>query len=132
MAEVTKNYIARSKICSYQPACYIKSLFFPRLNIIIFINYSIYFFTRKTHVMETFIATIMLWPCDWAPRGWVFCSGQTLNIQSYSALFSLLGTKFGGDGITNFKLPEMQNIKTESGAEVRRIICLEGIYPSRD
>jgi microcystin-dependent protein len=47
-------------------------------------------------------------------------------------LFSLIGTTYGGDGVTNFMLPDMQSVKTVSGAEVRYIICFEGIYPSRD
>jgi microcystin-dependent protein len=82
--------------------------------------------------MEDYIATIMLWPCSWVPRGWLFCNGQLLSIQSNQVLFSLIGTTYGGDGVTNFMLPDMQSVKTVSGAEVKYIICFEGIYPSRD
>ena len=45
---------------------------------------------------------------NFAPRGWAFCSGQLLQISQYTALFSLLGTIYGGDGRTNFKLPDMR------------------------
>jgi len=59
--------------------------------------------------METFIACILLWPCNFAPNGWAFCMGQTLSIAQNSALFSLLGTTFGGNGTTTFLLPDMRS-----------------------
>jgi microcystin-dependent protein len=45
---------------------------------------------------------------DFAPKGWALCNGQTLPINQNQALFSLLGTRFGGDGRVNFKLPNLQ------------------------
>ncbi|MBT8219095.1 MAG: tail fiber protein, partial [Bacteroidia bacterium] len=45
---------------------------------------------------------------NFAPRGWAFCNGQTLQISQYSALFSLLGTTYGGDGRTTFALPDLR------------------------
>lgn len=42
------------------------------------------------------------------PRGWLLCAGQTLPISQYQALFALLGTRYGGNGITTFKLPDLQ------------------------
>lgn len=45
---------------------------------------------------------------NFAPTGWALCNGQTLPIASYQALFSLLGTTYGGDGVTTFQLPNMQ------------------------
>jgi len=42
------------------------------------------------------------------PKGWVACNGQTLAIQQYTALFSLLGTTYGGNGVTTFQLPNLQ------------------------
>lgn len=45
---------------------------------------------------------------NFAPRGWAFCNGQLLSIQQNAALFSLLGTTFGGNGQTNFGLPNLQ------------------------
>jgi microcystin-dependent protein len=81
--------------------------------------------------MDSFMATIMLWPLSWVPQGWFFCNGQSLSIQSYSALYTLLGNTYGGDGITTFMLPNIHGHKTVSGAEVNYIICFEGVYPSR-
>ena len=58
--------------------------------------------------METFLASIMLWPVNFAPNGWQYCAGQTLAISQYSALFALLGTTYGGNGTTTFQLPDFR------------------------
>ncbi len=58
--------------------------------------------------MDTFISSILLWPCNFAPVGWAFCNGQILSIAQNAALFSLLGTTFGGNGTTTFALPDMR------------------------
>jgi microcystin-dependent protein len=55
-----------------------------------------------------FIGQIQMFGFGFAPRGWAFCDGQLLPISSYSALFSLLGTTFGGDGRTTFALPDLR------------------------
>lgn len=52
-----------------------------------------------------FLAEIRMWGCNFAPRGWAFCDGQTLSISQNTALFSLIGTYYGGDGKSNFRLP---------------------------
>jgi len=58
--------------------------------------------------MEPFIGQIQAFGFNFAPRGWAFCDGQLLPIASYTALFSLLGTTFGGDGRTTFALPDLR------------------------
>ena len=58
--------------------------------------------------MEGTIATIMMFAGNFAPKNWAFCAGQTVSIASNTALFSLLGTTYGGDGRTNFMLPNLQ------------------------
>jgi microcystin-dependent protein len=58
--------------------------------------------------MEAFLAMIMLWPCNFAPNGWAFCAGQLLSIAQNTALFSLLGTTYGGNGTTTFALPDLR------------------------
>jgi microcystin-dependent protein len=55
-----------------------------------------------------FVAEIRPWACNFAPIGWAFCAGQTLPISQYTALFSLIGTYYGGNGTTNFQLPDLQ------------------------
>lgn len=57
---------------------------------------------------EPFVAQIMLFGGNFAPRGWAFCSGQLLPIAQNQALFSLLGTTFGGNGQTTFALPDLR------------------------
>jgi len=59
--------------------------------------------------MEAFIATILLFAGNFAPRGWLFCQGQLLPINQNQALFSLLGTTYGGDGQTTFGLPDLRS-----------------------
>lgn len=58
--------------------------------------------------MDPFIAQIMGFGGNFAPRGWAFCNGQLLPIASNSALFSILGTTYGGDGRTTFALPDLR------------------------
>jgi microcystin-dependent protein len=58
--------------------------------------------------MDPFVAEIRIFPFNFAPRGWAWCDGQLLPISQNTALFSLLGTTYGGDGKSNFALPNMQ------------------------
>jgi microcystin-dependent protein len=57
---------------------------------------------------EPFLGEIRIFSFIFAPRGWAFCNGQILAINQNQALFSLLGTTFGGNGVTTFALPNMQ------------------------
>src|SRR5438034_132660 len=57
---------------------------------------------------QPFIGMIALFPYNFAPRGWAFCYGQILSIAQNTALFSLLGTTYGGNGQTTFALPNLQ------------------------
>jgi microcystin-dependent protein len=58
--------------------------------------------------MDPFIGQIMMFGGNFAPRGWAFCNGQLLSIAQNTALFSILGTIYGGDGRTTFGLPELR------------------------
>jgi len=57
---------------------------------------------------EPFLGQILLVPYNFAPRGWAFCQGQLLSISQNTALFSLLGTTYGGNGQTTFALPDLR------------------------
>ena len=57
---------------------------------------------------QPFVAEIMMFGGNFAPRGWALCNGQLLPISQNTALFSLLGTTYGGDGRTTFGLPNLQ------------------------
>jgi microcystin-dependent protein len=60
-------------------------------------------------MQEPYIGELALYPYNFAPKYWLPCNGQLLPIQQYSALFSLLGTTYGGNGTTNFALPNLQS-----------------------
>ena len=76
---------------------------------------------------EGTIGEVRLFAGDYAPANWAFCDGQLMAISQNEALFSILGTRYGGDGLNSFSLP-----KLESVGEVKYIICLEGNYPRRN
>ncbi len=59
--------------------------------------------------MEPFIGQIMMFGGNFAPRGWAMCDGQLLSIPEHSALFSILGTTYGGDGKSTFGLPDLRS-----------------------
>ncbi len=66
---------------------------------------------------EPFVGEIRVFAFSFAPTGWALCNGQLLPIQQNAALFSILGTTFGGDGRTNFALPNLQgNVVVDAGA----------------
>jgi microcystin-dependent protein len=58
--------------------------------------------------MDEYIGIVKLFAGNFAPRGWLLCWGQTLPISQYTALFSILGTYYGGNGTTTFQLPDLR------------------------
>jgi len=57
---------------------------------------------------DAFVAEIRIFPFNFAPKGWAMCNGQILPLSQNTALFSLLGTTYGGDGKSNFALPNLE------------------------
>lgn len=57
---------------------------------------------------DPFVAEIRIFPFNFAPKGWAWCDGQLLPLSQNTALFSLLGTTYGGDGKSTFALPDLQ------------------------
>lgn len=80
---------------------------------------------------------ICIFPYTFAPKDWAECAGQLIPIQQNTALFSLLGTMYGGDGQTNFALPDLRSADHagyHAGLEftpLRYYISLNGVYPVR-
>ncbi len=74
--------------------------------------------------MEPFLGQIMPVGFNFNPRGWAMCNGQLLPIAQYTALFSLLGTTFGGDGRTTFALPDLR------GRSIRHVGSGAGLNPT--
>ena len=84
--------------------------------------------------MDPFLGEIRALGFNFAPRGWAQCDGQLMQISQNTALFSLLGTTYGGDGRTTFALPDLRKsgIPAGPGISVPYCIALQGIFPSRD
>ena len=59
--------------------------------------------------MDPFLGQIAMLGCNFAPQGWALCQGQLLAIAQSTALFSLLGVNFGGNGVNNFALPDLRS-----------------------
>src|SRR3954469_20212081 len=63
---------------------------------------------RRIIMADPFVAEIRIFPFNFAPKGWAWCDGQLMPISQNTALFSLLGTTYGGDGKSTFALPDLQ------------------------
>lgn len=82
--------------------------------------------------MNEYLAIIKMFAGKFSPQGFVFCEGQTLQIQQKTALFSIIGTTYGGDGISTFNLPDLRELDSEGRRYwdrhmPRYIICVEGL-----
>ena len=85
---------------------------------------------------EPYLGDVIIFAGGFAPRGWEFCNGQLLPIAGNEALFSILGVKYGGNGISNFALPNLKDkgirILPNSNTGFRQyIIAIQGEYPPR-
>lgn len=81
--------------------------------------------------MDPYFGQINQFAFNFAPVGWLRCDGSTLNISGNEILYSLIGTKFGGNGTTNFQLPNMTNSGLFS-SHMCYYIANSGIYPPRN
>jgi microcystin-dependent protein len=81
---------------------------------------------------EPFIGEIQTFAFNFCPNGWAPLNGQLLSINQNQALFSLLGTIYGGDGKTTFALPTAKPVFTATGATMLQCISLFGVFPSRN
>ena len=77
--------------------------------------------------MEPYLGEIRLFAFPWAPQDWSTCEGQVLPIQQNVALFSLIGTTYGGNGQTTFALPTVPG----PGDGAIYCIALQGVFPNR-
>jgi microcystin-dependent protein len=80
--------------------------------------------------VEPFLGEIRLLPYSSPPNGWSTCQGQLLPVGGNTALFSLLGINFGGDGTEDFALPDLSNAKVPSGLQY--LIAMRGAFPPRN
>ncbi len=70
---------------------------------------------------DPFVAEIRIFPFNFAPTGWAFCDGQLMPISQNTALFSLLGTTYGGNGQTTFALPDLQGSAADASRPGSRV-----------
>lgn len=80
--------------------------------------------------INCFLGQIELFPYGYTPVGWAACEGQTMKIIDYMQLFSLLGTKFGGNGATNFLLPDLRGAEPDNDVKYYIYIGSDGTFPS--
>ena len=77
-----------------------------------------------------FIGQIVMFPFPQDTSGFMRCDGRILQITQYNALFSLIGANYGGDGVNNFKIPDMR--KMNPNKDIWYYINTTGIYPPRN
>lgn len=76
----------------------------------------LFLFAKSIFAQEAFVGEVRLFACNFAPTGWARCEGQILQISLNTALFSILGTTYGGDGRTTFALPDLrERMATQPG-----------------
>jgi microcystin-dependent protein len=78
-----------------------------------------------------YLGEIQIFSFNFCPVGWAALQGQLLSIAQNDALFNLIGTTYGGDGITTFALPKWGPIYTANGGVLLPCIALQGVFPSR-
>ena len=78
-----------------------------------------------------FLGEVQTFAFNFCPAGWAPLTGQLLPINQNQALFALLGTTYGGDGLTTFALPTAKPVFTATGATLLQCIALQGVFPSR-
>lgn len=79
--------------------------------------------------MDYYIGTIQAFPYGFEPRGWVLCDGRSIQIYSNTALFSLIGFSYGGNGQTTFMLPNL--VGADPCPDVKYYIAVNGFSPMR-
>jgi len=86
---------------------------------------------RQAQAQATpFLGQIAFFAFNFCPAGWAAADGQIMSITQNTALFSLLGTNFGGNGTTNFALPSLAPFRTANGP-LTVCIAITGVFPSR-
>ncbi len=80
--------------------------------------------------MDTYLGAIELLPYTFAPLDWLVCDGSLLSIAQYQALCAILGITYGGNGSTNFAIPNLKGFEPIPG--MRYCIAVNGFYPVRN
>lgn len=79
---------------------------------------------------DFYVGEVRPFPYGFAPTGWAPCQGQLLPLKDNTALFALLGNRYGGDGVSTFALPKLDPLPAKSGT-LQYCIALQGVFPPR-
>jgi microcystin-dependent protein len=88
--------------------------------------------TSLAQAYEPYLGEIQTFAFNFCPNGWAPLNGQLLPISQNAVLFDLLGTTYGGDGVTTFALPKWGPIRTANGATLQPCIAIQGVFPSQN
>jgi microcystin-dependent protein len=80
---------------------------------------------------EVYIGSIQLFAFNYAPAGFALCNGATLQIMQNQALYALIGIKYGGNGTSNFMLPNLLNASPYPTQNMQYYIATQGMYPTQ-
>jgi|TARA_R110002050_G_scaffold287535_2_gene438782 hypothetical protein len=86
---------------------------------------------KDSHAEDALISQIETFASSYCPKDFIATNGAELPIQSYPALFSLIGNRFGGDGVRTFKLPKITNLTDDNKIKLTSCIAVNGNYPTR-
>lgn len=81
--------------------------------------------------MDEYLGVVKLIAGNFCPEYFEYCNGQLLQINQNQALYSLLGTQYGGDGVHTFGLPNLNKTLLLPNTTLKYIICTQGLYPTR-
>jgi len=80
---------------------------------------------------DSYVGTVSQFAGSFVPRHWAPCNGQLMSIRNYTALYSIVGTIYGGDGVNTFALPDMNDRTSQYQDKPIWHICIEGTFPQR-
>jgi microcystin-dependent protein len=85
----------------------------------------------KAQATNPYVGEIEIFSFTFCPKGWLPTKGQLLQITSYQTLYQLIGTRYGGDGVTTFALPKSRALYTFNNQLLTQCIAYLGVFPSQ-
>ncbi len=86
----------------------------------------------QAQATNPFVGETLVTAFNYCPAGWLPLEGQVLSITQYNVLYQLLGTTYGGNGKTTFRLPKARPIYSAQGAALTQCISYQGVFPSQN
>lgn len=85
----------------------------------------------KAQAVSPYVGEIVTFSFSFCPKGWLLTNGQLVSTSTYNVLFNLIGTKYGGDGVSTFALPSTKNLQTTNKVKLTQCISYLGVFPSQ-